>query len=94
MPSTNLLYPFGTLRWFARGFVAAGGLLFLEILFKRSTDLRSRPVEEHALIGLRNAEEATGFLRRPPLDVAQDDDLTLTGGQSFNRFLKARMCFP
>ena len=37
-------------------------LLFLEILFKCSTDLRSRPVEEHTLIGLGYPEEATGFL--------------------------------
>ena len=63
MPSTNLLYPFGTLRWFARGFVAAGGLLFLEILFKCATHLRPRTVEKHvasllAKTGLRRGQLA------------------------------------
>ena len=60
------------------------GLLFLEILFNGSTDLRSRAMEEHPLVGLGNTEEVTDFLRHPPLDVTQDDLVSMTRARQEN----------
>src|SRR4051794_39338539 len=52
-----------------------------EIGLQRRADLRAGPMQEHSLVDLADVEGVADLLRRPALDVAQDDDLALARGQ-------------
>src|SRR5436190_9062092 len=55
------------------------------MVLQRGADLRSRPVKEHSLIGLAQAQGVARLLGRPAADVTQGDHLTLADGELRDR---------
>src|SRR5262249_4924077 len=73
--------------------VCKPGLFLLQLPLKSFRHCGQCLVEQHPLIGCRDAKQATRFPCRPPLDVSQDNELALTRWKYFYGLLKVQANF-
>ena len=57
----------------------------MQVGLERHADLGAGPVQQDTLVGGGQAKDGAGLVGRPPLDVAQDDDGPVVGGQVLDR---------